>query len=481
MATDGDEARVKNGMLFIPMGRTVVGSEEFSGRRDFGHVILPDSVEWIQREAFQDCVELLEVVFPASLAKIGSRAFAGCVSLQNLAFEEGLRRIGNGAFSGCESLGEVVLPKSVKQVDCSAFSGCATLERLVVPGLTLFGGEGEDESNWTCVFEGCVELKDVWLSPDAWDLNCGGARPVEVRPLGALSSPNMYGRYLDSKVDRVRRGRRPYDDNGAAPVSVRAEVTADHFPDDGKVRYGGFRHSVGLEVAPDQGRGRTHIAGFEIEIPLCEGGFDLLMTKYLYGGEQIPVDLEIRGAGLYRISDSPAPDMTQTPPKQYAVAYRPPATVPANNHQNRDQYGICCFRVRAVYDGSSETSLGPWSPYYTSEIGPGLKYGFYSGGYADGCEEWYGRLNAYFDEAVRAFCRVGQPVGPFALISRRKALEEEPLQGMTEAEIFDQLMTSPDDKIVRAARRILLRLPEDNPWRVKTLETYRGYKDDRLY
>jgi len=294
----------------------------------------------------------------------------------------------------------------------------------------------------------------------------------EIRPMGEFSSPEAYGRYLDTVVDQFLQAPGAADAESWAPVSVRVQVTADRFPEQGQNTYGGFRQAVVVEAREVEGRGPTRVAGFEFDIPLCAGGFDLLMTKYLRRGEEVPVDLEIGGAGSYRIWDR----VSETKPtlsQQYAVAYRPA------DQPDRGRYGIGCFRVRAVCDEG--TSFGPWSPYLVSEISPGVRYEFSSGGAFDGCEEWYCRLTPYFDEAVRAFSRVGVPVGRFACTSRKRADEEAPLLGLPGAEIFDQLMKSPDDKVQRAARRILLRLPERNPWREQALDTRRGWEDDRLY
>ena len=87
------------------------------GKRAFEHsnvveVYLPETVEWIEQNAFNNCRMLRTINFPSSLQIIGWRAFYYCVSLSDILFPYPLHQVSWGrdnmnnydAFLGCSSL-----------------------------------------------------------------------------------------------------------------------------------------------------------------------------------------------------------------------------------------------------------------------------------------------------------------------------------------------------------------------------------------
>ena len=49
-------------------------------------VILPESIRWIQSEAFLDCSVLTYILLPKEIESIGKDAFAGCTAIEHVYF-----------------------------------------------------------------------------------------------------------------------------------------------------------------------------------------------------------------------------------------------------------------------------------------------------------------------------------------------------------------------------------------------------------
>ena len=139
-------------------------------------VICDDHVEEIEADAFAYCLSLRRVVMPG-VKIVLKRAFDGCKALTDVECGK-LEIIGLGAFFLCESLRSINLT-SVRIVGRAAFHRCNTLTNL------KFGNKLErcEEQafyhsrslkritiplkvglfNYDCVFQGCVNLRQVDL------------------------------------------------------------------------------------------------------------------------------------------------------------------------------------------------------------------------------------------------------------------------------------------------------------------------------
>ena len=160
-------------------------------------MILPNSVERIDVEAFKNFVSLTSIKLPKKLTDIGHRAFEGCKSLKSInipkgvngigykVFEgcsslpvidgviyadsylvgvtdstrvsynikKGTRFIGNDAFKNCESMTSIILPKGLVMIGIEAFYCCKKLSSIILPeGITMIG-EG--------AFAGCWDLASI--------------------------------------------------------------------------------------------------------------------------------------------------------------------------------------------------------------------------------------------------------------------------------------------------------------------------------
>ena len=111
--------------------------------RDAEEAILPDTLEYMDEEAFCGMQALRRVVIPATVQKLPDRAFRYCEQLEEVVLPEGLRTIGTQCFEHCLALRSVALPEGLTKLGdrCFAASG---LEEIVFPA-SLMGGQ--DDSN----------------------------------------------------------------------------------------------------------------------------------------------------------------------------------------------------------------------------------------------------------------------------------------------------------------------------------------------
>ncbi len=117
------------------------------------HIIIPEGFTEIPEEAFVYCAELLSVQLPQSLQTIGANAFQNCQYLENVHIPDGVTTISPGAFGNCYRLANIQLPNSVTTIGEYAFYECTTLESIHIPaGVTALGAYA---------FERCYALAQV--------------------------------------------------------------------------------------------------------------------------------------------------------------------------------------------------------------------------------------------------------------------------------------------------------------------------------
>ena len=198
--------QMKTGKVVIPEGVKRIRKGAFSGSKISG-VVLPDSLEKIEAEAFYGCENLEDVdfghgfknifagcaisklVLPPQIKKIGICAFYCCFKLTDLVLNEGLEEIGAGAFIYCKSLTQVALPESIKKIGKSAFIQHITQNGVYadinvytssIPKDFIFGfvKQGISSDAKTSI---CVHLKNQtenfkFVLPDAIRLNSDYSR-----------------------------------------------------------------------------------------------------------------------------------------------------------------------------------------------------------------------------------------------------------------------------------------------------------------
>ena len=116
---------------------------------------LPNYLKSIGREAFQNCRKISKVGIPSSVENIGDFAFANCSGLKQCIFAEDIQidKISSSMFYGCENLEKIEIPTSVTSIEAGAFQNCKSLEKICIPkNVKSIGG---------MIFEGCTNIKEV--------------------------------------------------------------------------------------------------------------------------------------------------------------------------------------------------------------------------------------------------------------------------------------------------------------------------------
>ena len=134
------DAAKAQGKLIIPSffdGKAVVRAKGFNNCTGLTGVIFPDTVEYIDVNAFSGCEELTRVRWSAGLRKINSAAFDR-TGLETLVLPEGVTFLGANAF-GHAKLKSVSLPSTVAKMtatneksDANPFAFCENLEEIYV-------------------------------------------------------------------------------------------------------------------------------------------------------------------------------------------------------------------------------------------------------------------------------------------------------------------------------------------------------------
>ena len=131
----------------IKEGTKIVAHYSFMGRFDenddmyidscnIEEVEMPNSVVYLENEAFWECQELKTIKLSQSIKKIPSSCFYRCLSLESIVIPESVTIIEMGAFMWCKNLRTVFLPNSICEIEKGAFTSCESLEKIIVPNGT---------------------------------------------------------------------------------------------------------------------------------------------------------------------------------------------------------------------------------------------------------------------------------------------------------------------------------------------------------
>lgn len=156
-----------------------IGRYSFCKNTELTSVSIPESVNAIETDAFDDCSnlakanfasieslcninfrssssnplylshhlyigneEVTELVIPESVTSIKFCTFTGGSNLRSVEFHEGLTAIGSSAFSGCSQLTNVELPSSLISIESDAFANCSSLYSINFPeGIQTIGNQ----------------------------------------------------------------------------------------------------------------------------------------------------------------------------------------------------------------------------------------------------------------------------------------------------------------------------------------------------
>ncbi len=82
-----------------------------------------NSVDWMMRQAFQNCDNLENVKLPKYFREISYRCFAECDKLNNIVIPEWVEGIDSSAFQNCSSLTDIAFSENTKKYGSEVFDG----------------------------------------------------------------------------------------------------------------------------------------------------------------------------------------------------------------------------------------------------------------------------------------------------------------------------------------------------------------------
>lgn len=136
----GPWSGTKYDKVVIEDGITSIGDNAFKEfGKEFGikSVVIPNTVTFIGRSAFEYCSSLESIVIGNSVKSIGLYAFAHCSSLKSIVVPNSVNNIGQCAFEYCENLSSFAYSGSLSNIGRYVFLGCSKLTSF--PGSLLLG------------------------------------------------------------------------------------------------------------------------------------------------------------------------------------------------------------------------------------------------------------------------------------------------------------------------------------------------------
>lgn len=135
----------RNGVVNIPEGTKTIANGAFM-KSNVREVNCPDSLEYINDNAFYACTFLEKVNFGKGLKQIGDSfrnalgVFAYCYVLNDVVIPSSVEEIGNFAFFHCDELSNVTFNEGIRGIGLSSFSFCPKLTDVVLPASLIDAG-----------------------------------------------------------------------------------------------------------------------------------------------------------------------------------------------------------------------------------------------------------------------------------------------------------------------------------------------------
>lgn len=169
----------------LPIGVKDI-SGMFQNNQKLRRVHLPEGIEVIGRDAFENCINLCEIQLPGSIKSIARTAFANTGYVNEKAnwkdgalylchwlidvdkslsgkffIEDGTVGIADATFGkvflgkSCDKLSDIEMPETLKYIGIGAFCGCVKLKKVRIPsGVEVLSQD---------LFRDCTNLKEVWI------------------------------------------------------------------------------------------------------------------------------------------------------------------------------------------------------------------------------------------------------------------------------------------------------------------------------
>lgn len=128
----------------------------FLNGKKIKNLVIPDGVEIIKGNAFNECYGLISVTIPNSVTSIEERAFCKCINLESVKIGNGVKRIGNFAFFKNENLSVVYLYAK----DCPLFGHyCFSDTNPQKPFYYIMPDSEKEKLTWALGYRNYIKMK----------------------------------------------------------------------------------------------------------------------------------------------------------------------------------------------------------------------------------------------------------------------------------------------------------------------------------
>jgi len=192
-------------VIDIPISVNIIGGGAFN-ENEAVEIVLPNSVERIEDNAFENCKALQKINLPDSIRYLGNSIFDSCSLLKDVKLPRYLNYCGDSIFAKCSSLQIIEVPVSMKSINKSMFSGCSLLENILIPSSVT-------RINRAAFYQ-CRSFKEIVIPKSVQYIDSLAFRYC--RNLKAVYIPDsvkrigMYAFSDCQEITTVRRGRSTY-------------------------------------------------------------------------------------------------------------------------------------------------------------------------------------------------------------------------------------------------------------------------------
>ncbi len=134
---------------------TEIDEGAFMNKTTLTSVSLPETVEYIGAEAFQECSNLASVNLGSNVNRIEEAAFWGC-AFSSISLPEGLEWIGADAFAECANLTEITIPNSVTAIGYDRYGRFSSTPFINCFSLESFYGKYASDDNKCLINDGSL-------------------------------------------------------------------------------------------------------------------------------------------------------------------------------------------------------------------------------------------------------------------------------------------------------------------------------------
>ena len=193
---------------------------------NLNHVVIPQSVLKIGKDAFAGCLNLHQVIIPDSVIEIGEGAFSES-GLKSISIPESIKNLEDRVFDVCEKLEVVKLPNSIKTIGNLSFANCSKLKTIIIPNHVCKIGD--------FAFRDCQGLESVIMPDDLETIGesifygCNSLKCICIPKDGLSKLVKLLPEYKDKLVE--------YDGDGNLSDEVTAEDLANAWTDEYGVKY----------------------------------------------------------------------------------------------------------------------------------------------------------------------------------------------------------------------------------------------------